>query len=97
MLATWRKNNDGLTRDFLGLTAGDYNNNGGGGGGFDGDEVVGNMLKFTGGLQYSMAADYDRDNSTSSVLLKPQQQPHVHHHHQHQHQHHHRNLYFFFS
>ncbi|XP_021770291.1 protein indeterminate-domain 12-like [Chenopodium quinoa] len=86
MLNTWRKNNDGMTRDFLGLTAGDYNTNAGGGGGFNGDEVVGNMLKFTGGLQYGMTAPYDRDNSSSSVLLKHDQQPldihQQHHHHQ---------------
>ncbi|XP_048499919.1 protein indeterminate-domain 12 [Beta vulgaris subsp. vulgaris] len=83
MLATWRKNNDGLTRDFLGLTAGDYNHNGHHVH-VDDDEVVGNMLKFTGGLQYGMTAPYDRDNSSSSssMLMKPHQQhPLVHHHH----------------
>ncbi|XP_057517562.1 protein indeterminate-domain 7-like [Amaranthus tricolor] len=68
MLSAWRKSNDGLTRDFLGLTAGDYNTNAS-------DEMVGNMLKFTGGLQYQMTGGYDRDNSASaSVLLKNQQQ-----------------------
>ncbi|KAL2934529.1 Protein indeterminate-domain 12 [Bienertia sinuspersici] len=82
MLATWRKNNDGMTRDFLGLTAGDYNADGGGG-----NEVVGDVLKFTGGLQYAMTAAYDRDSS-STVLFKPHQQQllvhqqHHHHHHQ---------------
>ncbi|CAO2826512.1 unnamed protein product [Amaranthus hypochondriacus] len=80
MLATWRKNNDGLTRDFLGLTAGDYNTN-------VSDEMDRNMLKFTGELQYQMTAAYDHNNSSSSsILLKPEQQQHdlVHHHHDHQ-------------
>lgn len=90
-LATWRKNDEGFTRDFLGLTAGDpYGNNNnaptsngggrsGGGGGFgeeEDDDEVGEMLKFTGGLQYRMTAAYDRDTS-SSLIMKP-------HHHDHQ-------------
>ncbi|KNA19840.1 hypothetical protein SOVF_057880, partial [Spinacia oleracea] len=103
MLATWRKNNDGMTRDFLGLTNVDYNTNvggggGGGGGGFDGDdEVVGNMLKFTSGLQYGMTGPYDRDNSSSSSMLKTQQQQQQQQqqslvHHQQQQQHHHQQV-----
>lgn len=73
-LATWQKS-DGLTRDFLGLTAADHRNGGGGGGnggGGIGNGVVDvsvslkNMLSYAGGAEF--AAYREREGS----LLKAQ-------------------------
>ncbi|OVA05386.1 zinc finger protein [Macleaya cordata] len=76
-LATWQKN-DRLTRDFLGLAAGDHHSvsvtngvdrGGGGGGGAERSQLNANvnvrdLLTFAGGVDFQT---YDRDHS----LLKP--------------------------
>ncbi|KAH9602750.1 hypothetical protein KSS87_023038, partial [Heliosperma pusillum] len=64
---TTNNNNNNISRSEGGFVVNDDED----------DDMEGNMLKFTGGLQYGMTTTYNRDNSSPSSSSL------VHHHHHH--------------